>query len=418
MAWLCMGLSGCATAAAARALTTSQSGGGSGSSSSLVVSTSSIAFGSVTVGQTASAGVVVTNNGSSAVQLAAPQITGQYFSLAGQSSSSVSIAGGSSQTFELQFEPLATGNQTGSMTLAAGTDTLTVSLSGSGAAAPGGLSGLTCTSSSMTGPESDSCTVSLNAAAGSGGLNVNLASSSTAVSVPASVTVAAGAASGSFTATISAVTTAEAAKLTATAGTATESYTIHLGAAVPGLSLQSTNVTFGDVTLNVPATQTVLLTSSGTADLTISAVSVTGDGFSLTAGGSPVTLRPGQTANLDIQFDPTAAGAASGAVKLTTNTSAGTATIAVSGTGEASSYEVDLDWNAPTESTDPVTGYHVYRAVQGSSTYELLNSSADDLAAYADTTVQSGTSYTYYVVSVDGSGNQSAPSNLFSVTVP
>jgi len=413
--WLCMNLAGCSTTVGARALNTGQSG--SGSSDSLVVSTSSIAFGSVVVGQTASASVVVTNNGSSAVQVAAPQIAGQYFSLTGQNGGAVSIGGGSSQTFELQFAPLAAGTETGSMTMVAGTDTLTVSLSGTGTAAPGVLNGLTCTSGSMTGSGTDSCKVTLNAAAGTGGLTVGLASSSTAVSVPASVTVPAAATSAKFTATVSVVTTAEAAQLTATVGTVTESYTIQLGAAVPGLTLQSTSVSFGDVSLNSPATQMVLLTSSGTAPLTISAVSVQGAGFSLTAGGSAVTLQPGQTATLAIQFDPTATGTVTGAVALTTNS--GTATISLSGTGAAAgTYEVDLNWNAPTDSSDPVAGYDIYRAVSGSSSYALLNSNVDDLATFADTTVQSGTSYTYYVVSVDASGNQSAPSNLFTATVP
>ena len=413
--WCSLMASGCGNAAAAAAASSNDTG--SGSSSSIVISTGSVAFGSVVIGQTASASVSVTNRGASAIELSAPQITGQYFSLAGQSAGTVSLDAGSSQTFNLEFAPLATGAQTGSMILAAGTETLTVSLSGTGTAAPGVLNGLTCTSGSMTGSGTDSCKVTLNAAAGTGGLTVGLGSSSTAVSVPASVTVPAAATSAKFTATVSVVTTAEAAQLTATVGTVTESYTIQLGAAVPGLTLQSTSVSFGDVSLNSPATQMVLLTSSGTAPLTISAVSVQGAGFSLTAGGSAVTLQPGQTATLAIQFDPTATGTVTGAVALTTNS--GTATISLSGTGAAAgTYEVDLNWNAPTDSSDPVAGYDIYRAVSGSSSYALLNSNVDDLATFADTTVQSGTSYTYYVVSVDASGNQSAPSNLFTATVP
>jgi hypothetical protein len=189
--------------------------------------------------------------------------------------------------------------------------------------------------------------------------------------------------------------------------------------ATPGLTLQSTSVSFGDVTVNTAATQTVLLTSSGTAALTIGAASATGAGFSLGGSSFPVTLQPGQTANLTIQFDPTATGAATGAVTLTTNTSAGSAVVAVSGTGvTGAAYAIDLSWNSPTNSTDPVSGYDVYRAVSGSSSYQMLNSSVEGTAAYTDTSVQSGTSYTYYVVSVDASGNQSSPSNLFSVNVP
>jgi fibronectin type 3 domain-containing protein len=92
--------------------------------------------------------------------------------------------------------------------------------------------------------------------------------------------------------------------------------------------------------------------------------------------------------------------------------------IALSGTGATAAYQVDVSWNAPIDSTDPVAGYDVYRAVSGSSSYELLNSSLDDATSYTDTTVQEGVAYTYYIVSVDASGDQSDPSNLFSVTVP
>jgi len=193
----------------------------------------------------------------------------------------------------------------------------------------------------------------------------------------------------------------------------------------PGLTLQSTSVSFGDVILNTPAIQTVELTSSGTAAVTISSDSVTGSGFSLSDPSFPVTLEPGQTSTLDIQFDPTAVGASTGAVTLTTDTSAGTATVALSGTGEAGgssaaggSYEVDLSWNAPADSSDPVAGYDIYRAVSGIGDYQLLNSNVNVDTTYTDTTVQSGTAYTYYVVSVDASGNQSAPSNSFSATIP
>lgn len=82
------------------------------------------------------------------------------------------------------------------------------------------------------------------------------------------------------------------------------------------------------------------------------------------------------------------------------------------------SYSVALTWTAPTDSADPVTGYQVYRAPAGASTWTLLNATAVAATSYSDTTVATGTSYAYYVVSVDAAGNQSAPSNEYSVTIP
>jgi fibronectin type 3 domain-containing protein len=98
--------------------------------------------------------------------------------------------------------------------------------------------------------------------------------------------------------------------------------------------------------------------------------------------------------------------------------SGGTATIALSGTGQATSYTVDLSWSAPSSSTDPVAGYNIYRSSNGGSTYQLLNSSAQSTTTYTDSTVQAGTSYMYYVESVDAQGSASSPSNTWSATIP
>jgi hypothetical protein len=58
-------------------------------------------------------------------------------------------------------------------------------------------------------------------------------------------------------------------------------------------------------------------------------------------------------------------------------------------------YEVELNWDAPSSSSDPVAGYNIYRSTGGSSSYQLLNSSIDTETMYVDSTVQSGTAYTY-----------------------
>ena len=84
----------------------------------------------------------------------------------------------------------------------------------------------------------------------------------------------------------------------------------------------------------------------------------------------------------------------------------------------SSTHSVTLSWDAPTSSTDPVVGYGIYRAVSGSSSYQLLNLSVDTETTYVDSTAKSGATYIYYVESVDSSGNQSVPSNQVSVTVP
>jgi hypothetical protein len=237
------------------------------------------------------------------------------------------------------------------------------------------------------------------------------------VAVPGSVTVPAGASSVGFTAVVSSVTTSQTATLTAQAGGVTKTYAINLGSGTPGLTVASTSISFGTINLNSPSTQTVLLTSSGTAAVTISAGSVTGSGFSISGLNFPLTLNPGATAILNIQFDPTVAGSATGAVTLTTNTSAGKATIALSGTGQSVTYEVDLSWASPGGS-DAAVGYNVYRAVSGTSSYQRLNSSLNASTAYADSTVAASTTYVYYVTSVDAAGVESTPSSSWTAVIP
>jgi hypothetical protein len=207
--------------------------------------------------------------------------------------------------------------------------------------------------------------------------------------------------------------------LTASAKGVAETFALQLGASVPTLSIEATSIAFGNVVLNSPATQSLTLSSTGIAPVTVSAATVTGTGFTASGVTFPLTLNPNQTATLSVQFDPTVAGAATGQLTITSNSSTGTyAVVSLSGTGAATAYEVNLTWDAPTSSPDPVAGYDVYRSPSGASSYVQLNSSVVAQAAYTDTSVQAGQTYDYIVESVDASGVTSVPSNMAGVTLP
>jgi hypothetical protein len=161
------------------------------------------------------------------------------------------------------------------------------------------------------------------------------------------------------------------------------------------------------------------LKSTGIGAVTVTSAKLSGAGFSMMGGSLPVTLNPNQTLTLDLEFDPAQGGAASGELIVTSNASADTTNVVSlsgTGTGSSSSYQVSLSWDAPAGSS--ISGYRIYRAVSGSSSYSLLNSSLDAETSYSDATPSAGATYDYYVESVDSSGVSSAPSSVLSIAVP
>jgi fibronectin type 3 domain-containing protein len=93
--------------------------------------------------------------------------------------------------------------------------------------------------------------------------------------------------------------------------------------------------------------------------------------------------------------------------------------VALTGTGVTTvTYTVNLTWDAPASSADPVAGYHVYRSTGTTGSFQRLTTSANVPTTYSDKTVQSGQTYRYTVTSVDASGGESGDSNLFTVTIP
>ena len=178
-------------------------------------------------------------------------------------------------------------------------------VTGSGGTGQGGttvasLSGVACVSATMTGAGTDTCTVTLNAAAPSGGLTATLSSSSPDVTVPATVTVPENATSTLFTATVATVANAESVTLTATASTVSETFTLHLNASTPTLTVESSGSpsTYGNpvvftATVSSGPTGTVTFydgndgISIGTA--TLSGTTATLTTSALTAGSHSIT---------------------------------------------------------------------------------------------------------------------------------
>jgi hypothetical protein len=106
----------------------------------------------------------------------------------------------------------------------------------------------------------------------------------------------------------------------------------------PQLTISSASLSFGSVAVNTAVVQSLTMTSTGTAAVTINSAAITGAGFTIVAQTSPVALNPNQSLTLQVQFDPTTAGALTGQLTISSNSSTGsTAQVALSGTGTTAS---------------------------------------------------------------------------------
>ena len=179
------------------------------STGDIVASPTSVDFGTVNVGNSSNQQVVVTNQGTQAVQISQLALSDSSFSIDGQGNLPVSLAAGSTLNLKVHFNPKLSADTSGQLTIStnsAFTPTANVKLHGKGQLQSGSngsaLSSLSCASASITGAGTDACTVTLAGAAGNGGVNVSLSSDNSAVTVPGTVSVSNNSTSASFTANV------------------------------------------------------------------------------------------------------------------------------------------------------------------------------------------------------------------------
>src|SRR5262249_888460 len=97
---------------------------------------------------------------------------------------------------------------------------------------------------------------------------------------------------------------------------------------------------FGNVVVGTTNSQTIKLTNSGTASLTISQSSVSGAGFSNSALALPLTLSAGQSTTFNVAFAPSASGSVSGTLSVASNAPHSPLAIPLSGSGVAATYSL------------------------------------------------------------------------------
>src|SRR5262249_36036200 len=313
-------VSGTLSAITSRSSTRVKLRGSSGKSlSQLSLSTTSLKFGNVLVDGKSTQAVILKNAGNIDLKISQLAVSGAGFSVSGVAAP-LTLPAGQSVALQATFAPTTAGSATGSVTITtdAQTPTATVSLSGTGMSAtytmalnPGSVSfgNLTVGSTAsqtvqLANTGNSSVSVSHITASGAGvsisGLTapVTIAPSQ---SVPITVKFApttSGAIAGSIT-----VTNSEGINTVAAV----------TGAGVQaGISVTPTSASFGSVVTGGSKSQTIQLKNNGTASLSVSQVAATGSGFSVSGVTLPLTLAPGSSSNFNVQYKPTAAGAANG----------------------------------------------------------------------------------------------------------
>jgi hypothetical protein len=168
------------------------------------------------------------------------------------------------------------------------------------------------------------------------------------------------------------------------------------------LSVSPAVVSFGPVPIGTSSTAPVVLTNTHSWAITLSALQMTGSGFSVTSPAFPLTLAGGQSVTVTVAFAPQSAGLTGGSLFV----SGAYLNVPLTGTGTQTAYSVNLFWN----SAPDVAGYNVYRSTASNGTYSRINSTLDPGTAYTDGTVVSGQTYYYAATSVTSSGQESSRS--------
>jgi hypothetical protein len=397
---------------------------GNGAQGILTVNPSSVNFGSVAPGATASQTVVVSNGGSAPINVIQASVSGAGFKMGGLPLPML-MAGSQSASFTVTFAPNSPGNATGTLTFTCDcgpTPVMKVPLSGNGwsqiSANPNPVSfgsvpdGTTSSQTiRLTNPGSGTITILKDSVSGTGfgmsGLSLPMALSGgqsatfNAQFAPQSP--------GSVNGSISLSTDV------LNAGPVVISMTGTGTGASLALTANPSSVSFGNVNVGSSSSQSVTFSNSGNSSVTVQSVSASGKEFTVSNTGLPVSLNPGQGVAVNVVFAPNTQGGAQGGLSVT-STASSAPTVSLSGTGMVvTAHSASLTWNA---STSTVAGYNVYRGSASGGPYTKQTSSLDGSTAYSDSSVQSATTYFYVVTAVDSSGNESSYSNEATAVIP
>src|SRR6266403_262022 len=391
----------------ATTLATSVTLKGAGVKHQLSITPSSVGFGNVAVGTANAQTVTLTNSGTANLNISQGGVTGAGFGMSGLTFP-FSLAPGQSSTFNAQFAPTAAGSASGSVSISSNAyKTPTVaSLTGSGTLAALSANPSTFNFGNVQVGSSGTQTITLSNS-GTASIAISAASASgtgfsiAGLSVPATLnpgqttsftTSFAPASASSFTGSVSITSDAPGSPLTIPlSGTG--------AAAQPQLTINPASVNFGSVNVGATAAQTVSLTNSGNAALTISQATPSGTGFSFTGLTLPQTINAGSSISFTAQFLPASTGSASGNISISSNAPGSPAAIALSGTGVQGTL---------TANPSSFNFGNVLVGGSGTQTFTLSNSGTASVTISAASVLGTGFSITGLSVPLTLAGGQGA----------
>ncbi|HXM94069.1 MAG TPA: choice-of-anchor D domain-containing protein [Candidatus Dormibacteraeota bacterium] len=307
----------------------------------LTLNPASLNFGNIPVGGNGTLAATVTNSGQAAVHITQVSTTDAQYAVSGLNVPTA-LNPGQSATLQVKYAPTTAVPTNGSVSLISdiqGSPTILI-LSGKGAQAAIGVSPASLNFGNVAANASKLQTLTISNA-GNASLTItqaNLSGASFSISgFTTAVTLAAGQ-SSTLNVTYSPQSSgASSGSLTLISNAPSSPTTIGLSgsgsAATPQLTITPGVISFGNVVVGATNSQTVQISNTGSASLTISAASLTGTGFTTAGLSVPLSLAPQQTGTFNVQFAPQAATSAAGSLTLLSNAPGSPTPIALSGTG-------------------------------------------------------------------------------------
>lgn len=320
---------------------------------------SSLSFAQTTVGQTsATQTLTVRASRTAALGNLAATVTGDFARSGGTCGST--LAASASCTISLTFSPTAAGARSGTLSITHDglTTAVPVALSGTGAAAAAPVISLDATSVAFGSQiVNTTSTVRTLTVTNSGNAALNFSAIGLTGAAAADFSATGGCAVGTPVAAggscplslrfTPSATGSRSATLTIASDASNGNATVSLAGtgqavAAPQASLSPTSLAFGSVTVGSSSSaQTVTLTNSGSAALSITAISAASPFSATHACGS--SLAAGASCAVSVVFTPSASGAASGSLSVSSNASGSPHSASLGGTGVLASTG-NLQW--------------------------------------------------------------------------